>query len=396
VKILVVTTSYPRHPDDAAGSFVATRVAALLAAGHEVEVLAAGDPAATGLVAPRLTVTRIDHEIVGAPAQTPSLFYGSGAPERFDADPGAAWLGGIAFVARLLSALRPRLGIPGTHVFDAIETHWLVPSALAVVALGHRGAHRAHAHSGDVALLEALPAGATLAARLVGAGTTLVFASEDLRARFARLVARAAGATTAAQVMAADVVPADSGLCLAPPLRLGPSERQQRNRRDGIAGAVMLGVGRLVPIKGYDRLIRAVARLGPPGDIEDGPPTVVILGEGPERARLAALAAARGIDLRLPGQVSPAVVADWLTRAALFVHPCRQLPGGRTEGLPVAVREALLARVPVVATRSGGLGELALPWAGQLRLIDDASSGAGDGATVYLDALANALRTEPV
>jgi hypothetical protein len=54
MRIGVVTTSYPRDPDDWAGGFVAEHVRWLRAAGHEVEVLAAGpgDHAAHRVAAP--------------------------------------------------------------------------------------------------------------------------------------------------------------------------------------------------------------------------------------------------------------------------------------------------------------------------------------------------------
>jgi glycosyltransferase involved in cell wall biosynthesis len=389
VKILVVTTSYPRHGDDAAGSFVAAHVAVLRAANHAVDVIAAGDPDTSVSAAENggSAITRVDHHIAGAPP----LFYGAGAPERFDAAPLAAWLAGAAFVARLLQALRSRLvadSPPGVAP-DVIESHWLVPCALAVVALGFRGAHRAFAHSGDVARLEAMPGGAFLAARLVAAGATLIFASANLRARFAQLVERAAGPAVAAQVRAAAVEPASSPLCLAPPARQGRAERQWQRTARGMGGPVILGVGRLVPIKGYDRLVRATARLGADVAAVAGRPTLVILGEGPERARLEAMAARRGIDLLLPGQVAPAAVADWLALAEVFVHPCRQLPDGRTEGLPVALREALLAGLPVLATSSGGIDELAGPWAGRIKLLVDHPGDPG----VYLAALSETLRS---
>jgi glycosyltransferase involved in cell wall biosynthesis len=385
VKILVVTTSYPRHGDDAAGSFVAARVAALRAANHTVDVIAAGDPDTSVSAAENAgsAITRVDHQIAGAPP----LFYGAGAPERFDAAPVAAWLVGGAFVARLLQALRSRLATDPAP--DVIESHWLVPCALSVVALGFGGPHRAFAHSGDVARLEAMPGGACLAARLVAAGATLIFASANLRVRFAQLVERAAGPAVAAQVRAAAVEPASSPLCLAPPVRQGRAERQWQRTARGLGGPVILGVGRLVPIKGYDRLVRSTARLGADVAAVAGRPTLVILGEGPERARLEAMAARRGIDLLLPGQVAPAVVADWLALAEVFVHPCRQLPDGRTEGLPVALREALLAGLPVLATSSGGIDELAGPWAGRIKLLVDHPGDPG----VYLAALSETLRS---
>jgi glycosyltransferase involved in cell wall biosynthesis len=48
-----------------------------------------------------------------------------------------------------------------------------------------------------------------------------------------------------------------------------------------------------------------------------------------------------------------------MVAADLFVHPCRSLFNGRTEGAPVVVREALAAGMSVVASAVGGLPELA-------------------------------------
>src|SRR5207237_2326807 len=87
-------------------------------------------------------------------------------------------------------------------------------------------------------------------------------------------------------------------------------------------------------------------------------PTLVILGDGPERERLTALARRLDVDLRLPGFVPRDQVATWLRGADVYVQPSRRLPSGRTEGLPTAALEALSAGLPVVASETGGLGEL--------------------------------------
>ena len=44
--------------------------------------------------------------------------------------------------------------------------------------------------------------------------------------------------------------------------------------------------------------------------------------------------------------------------ADIYVQPSRQLPGGRTEGLPVAAIEAVRAGLPVIVSATGGLCEL--------------------------------------
>ena len=103
---------------------------------------------------------------------------------------------------------------------------------------------------------------------------------------------------------------------------------------------VLLAISRLVPQKGLDVAVRALARVR-----EEEPRAVlVVLGEGPERARLA------GDGVYLPGRVGD--VSDWLARAELLVHPARW------EGFGLAMLEAMLAAKPVVATRVSSIPEI--------------------------------------
>ncbi|HVR61163.1 MAG TPA: hypothetical protein VMU50_04650, partial [Polyangia bacterium] len=119
----VLTTSYPRHADDHAGSFVGDRVRALLDAGHAVDVIAAGpDGATTRARADRLTITRIGGGAVG------SLFDGEGAPERLERGGARAWLAALGFWNAQAAALRARAA-----ALDAVEAHWLLPSAAVAI-----------------------------------------------------------------------------------------------------------------------------------------------------------------------------------------------------------------------------------------------------------------------
>jgi glycosyltransferase involved in cell wall biosynthesis len=103
---------------------------------------------------------------------------------------------------------------------------------------------------------------------------------------------------------------------------------------------VLLAVSRLTPQKGLDVAVRALPLVR-----ERHPDVVlVVLGEGPERARLAA------DGVYLLGRV-PDVTA-WLRRADLLVHPARW------EGFGLALLEAMLSAVPVVATRVSSIPEI--------------------------------------
>jgi sugar transferase (PEP-CTERM/EpsH1 system associated) len=105
-------------------------------------------------------------------------------------------------------------------------------------------------------------------------------------------------------------------------------------------------VGRLVPVKDQATLVDAVAELGRSGVVA----TLVIAGDGPERARLEARATERSVDLRLLGYRPD--VEQVLGALDVFVL------SSTSEGLSNTILEAMAAGRPVVATRVGGAEEM--------------------------------------
>jgi glycosyltransferase involved in cell wall biosynthesis len=117
-------------------------------------------------------------------------------------------------------------------------------------------------------------------------------------------------------------------------------------------GALRVGfVGRLIPVKGVDVLLRAAA-LDPRFEVE-------IVGSGPESERLSALAADLGLSERVvftghvDGDETPAVYR----RFDALAVPSVPTPGV-VEQFGRVVVEAQASGVPVVASRSGGLPEV--------------------------------------
>jgi glycosyltransferase involved in cell wall biosynthesis len=109
---------------------------------------------------------------------------------------------------------------------------------------------------------------------------------------------------------------------------------------------LVVAVGRLHEQKGFDVLVDAAALLTTRGR----PVCVRIAGDGPQRARLEALSAASGADVRLLGARSD--VADLLAAADVVAMP------SRWEGSPMVAAEALTAGAPLVVTGVGGLPDL--------------------------------------
>jgi glycosyltransferase involved in cell wall biosynthesis len=115
-------------------------------------------------------------------------------------------------------------------------------------------------------------------------------------------------------------------------------------------GGQVLFAGRLAPEKGVDVLIEAMARLGPGAELE-------VAGDGPERARLQALAAERAPGrVRFHGRLPKDRLLDRVRSAAVAAVPSRW-----HENQPMAVLEAFACGVPVVTTDLGGLPELVDP-----------------------------------
>ena len=110
---------------------------------------------------------------------------------------------------------------------------------------------------------------------------------------------------------------------------------------------VLLAVSRLTEQKGLDVAVRALASL--PADT-----ALVVLGEGPERPALETLARDLGVAGRVHLRGREPDVAAWLERASVLVHPARW------EGFGLAVLEAMLAGLPVVASNVSSLPELVI------------------------------------
>jgi glycosyltransferase involved in cell wall biosynthesis len=136
----------------------------------------------------------------------------------------------------------------------------------------------------------------------------------------------------------------------------------------------LVTLGRLSHEKGHDVLLRALAELA----ARRVRVTLDVVGDGPERAALEALAAELGLGtlVTFRGQLLDADVARAYAEADVFVLP------SRSEGFGVALIEAMATGLPVVATRSGGPEDIVLAGDGLLVAPDDARDLAEGIATL--------------
>jgi glycosyltransferase involved in cell wall biosynthesis len=328
MKILVVTSSYPRFRGDIAGRFVLEWVTHLERLGHEFKVLTWLDSSSAS--AAQATPLNTTHNVVRLPYAPPgldTLFYGAGTPENIHEKPARAlWAAPAAAVmaGRIIGEVvrwRP----------DVLVGHWLVPAGLLVRAVGGLlGVPTlVVGHSGGVHLLGRLPGhvGSALAA-FVASGTTTM-PSMPLVEKLSRL----ASSQPTAHVLPMGFEPET------------PTHVRSDDRPDWLC------MGRLVAIKGVDLAIEAFAQADLPGQ-----PTLHIAGDGPERVRLERLAKRLGARVEFHGFVSGDQKERLWERCGYALFTSKQLDDGRHEGLPVSFLEACSRGLLPVCAPIPGLG----------------------------------------
>ena len=157
---------------------------------------------------------------------------------------------------------------------------------------------------------------------------------------------------------------------IPPPIataRFAASAAAGRDDEPPDANAPLLVVSALVPNKRVDLAVRALA-----GRRE----SLLIVGEGPERARLRALAGAHA-NIRFLGWVSDAALAELYAGCRALLHP-------GVDDFGMVMVEALAAGRPVIASREGGAADVVRE--GETGLTFDAPTPAAIGAA--LDRLA--------
>lgn len=195
----------------------------------------------------------------------------------------------------------------------------------------------------------------TVPGRLPGSKQTLAFVLNRAQTIIA------AGGYPAAEALAA--AGHDLPITIVPPgvdterfHPLSPAERRQARLRLGLPldATIVLSISRLVPRKGFDVTIKAVAALAS----TRANLVMAIAGGGRDRERLEGIAASVGAPTIFLGRVPNDDLPDLYGCADVFAMACRnRWLGLEQEGFGIVFVEAASAGIPQVAGRSGGAHE---------------------------------------
>ncbi len=280
--------------------------------------------------------------------------------------PSFAWQCWKAFAqrpGRVLSAA-------GSHLRRTFGTSWPWPRLLGCLASAcaltpavlQPPPGRVHAHFGGYTGIVGL-----LLSRITGLPYSFSMHARDLLAERSPLLPE--------QIAAADFVTVCTEFGLGIARELAPPDEEGKlhlvrhgldlSAFDGVLSEAephrhddppcVLAVGRLVPKKGFDVLIRAIARLHQAGR----PVALEVIGDGPQRDALLRLARELSVDgsVYFMGYMAHAEVVRHLKGVAMLVAPSVVGPDGDQDGLPNVILEAMAARVPVVASDLSGIPE---------------------------------------
>ncbi len=337
MRVLMLTSSYPKFPGDVTAPFIESIAVSIAKRGHQVDVVLPHHP----------ELQRGGDEGVRffpyayAPSEAWSRW---GYAQSLEAD--VRVRKGMYLLAPFVAlALRRQLSERLlAERYDVVHAHWVVPNAALVtdIVQGHRTAFVVSLHGSDVFVAERLWPARILAQRAFGVAGAITACSVDLRRRAVRLGAPPERTRTVAYgVDVAAFAPdlnAQHGAAIR--ARLGVAEE----------ALLILAFGRLVEKKGFRYLIEAAPLLGGA--------RVVIAGEGDLRTELETLARDTGAPVTFCGALPREAMAAALATADVAVVPSVVDHAGNVDGLPNALLEALAAGRPIVASCVAGIPDV--------------------------------------
>jgi glycosyltransferase involved in cell wall biosynthesis len=338
VRVLTVTSSYPKFPSDTTAPFIESIVGELARRGHRLTVVlpARDDLAPASIEGVRFRPYRY------APFSSLQVF-GYAESLRADVAVRAKTYGMLPLA--LVSGVRALSAEIGSDAYDVVHAHWVVPSgAMASLALSSSGPPLVVSlHGSDVFLSEKSLLARIGARKAFRKAAAVTACSGDLASRSLRLGAREP-----------EVIPYGVDTDFFRPDADG--DAPIRGELALASGAkVVLALGRLVRKKGFEYLVDAMAELSKKGR----PAVLVVLGKGDLEGELLSRAKGLGIEgsVRLVGNVERGRLPAYFAVADVVVVPSVRDPAGNVDGLPNVLLEAMASGKAIVASAVAGIPE---------------------------------------
>ncbi len=335
MKVLFFSYAYPNPLQPGLGTFNRTMIAGL-AGDHEIRVVSPVPfpEVWRGRLSGTLSRGLNDPQFIAVPgvtAEYPTFYY---LPKLFRSQFGRClWWSVRRRLDRTMREFRP----------DVVLSYWAHPDGEVAVRMGRR-------HNVPVVTM-------------VGGSDVLLLARSGSRRRAILNVLNGADAVVTVGDHIADTLVSDGidrdrlrvvrrGVDRAV---FSPGDRAISRRGLGLPEdrTLLVAVGRLVPVKGFQTLIEACATLQARGRSFG----CCILGDGPLKGELQAEIDRRGLrgTVELRGPQSQSELAEWYRAASLTVL------SSQSEGIPNVLLESIACDTPFVATDVGGVPEIADP-----------------------------------
>jgi phosphatidyl-myo-inositol dimannoside synthase len=334
MRILAVTLGYPKEPGDPTAPFIDAIVRGLAGRGHQIDVVL---------------------------PQHPDFRYPDGEgvrffPYRYSPSPRLSpWGFGQTYSAttRVRAQVVPLLPVIALSLrraiarrlaerrYDIVHAHWVLPNGWAASSVADRTASPVVVtlHGTDIAMAEHHRALARATRRTFERVAAVTATSDDLRLRAVRLGADPQRTTTT-------YIGVDTQAFA--PRYASPELRQRLGAQAD--DFLVVAVGRLALVKGFEYLIAAASRLQRVA--------VAIIGDGELRSELEQLAKASPARVVLAGPVPHDRMPDMLAASDVVVVPSVVDNRGRVDATTSTALEALASGRPLIATSVGGIPEV--------------------------------------
>jgi len=348
IRLLVLTSSFPRFIGDHAGTFVYELANTLSKYGINTLVLA---PLFNDQ---RFKNTKISEKMGNLEVHRFRYFY----PVRYQRlyrDGGfvhnlrSSNLAKIQLPLFVIIQLYSAINIAIVQRVDIIHTHWMLPQGLtgAIIHKLLKKPHILTVHAADVFALAKMPFGTYLAQFIVKNSSKIFVVSNYVSQSLYDLLPESA------------LLDYNSKLTILPmgvntaiyQSELGISERDPIKKKK----LTILFIGRLNEKKGVIYLIQAMIKL----NLFAKYLGVLICGDGPLRQDLERLTEANQLNdmVEFKGFITDDEKIDYMQLADILVVPSIVMDSGETEGLPVVILEGLAAGKAIIASNVSGASD---------------------------------------